>query len=157
MKQELEQKLYKDFPEIFKYVTDLKLNHRIISGLDCGNGWYKLINRLCGYVQGMIDRNPPMINQQMRVRQIKEKYGGLRFHYEWVVIKDRKIPGVFDIKTNLDGCVDFAMNMSEMICEECGSSEGVNKEVNGWWSTQCKTCREKDTGLGVDNGRWNRL
>ena len=62
MKAELQQKLYENYPEIFKQ-KDLDMTQTAMCwGIDCGDGWYTLIDELCGNIKNHVDnfnRNKP--------------------------------------------------------------------------------------------------
>lgn len=61
------------------------------------------------------------------VRQIKEKFGTLRFY----------ISGGSD---RTHGLVQFAEAMSALLCEECGD-KGTTRPGDTWVSTLCAACR----------------
>ena len=47
MKKELQEKLFANFPEIFKQ-KDLDMTQTAMCwGISCNDGWYDLINELC--------------------------------------------------------------------------------------------------------------
>ena len=78
MKTELEDKLYQKYPKIFRQ-KDLSMKETCMCwGIECGAGWYDLINFLCFHLQFDIDKNN---YPQVEASQVKEKYGGLCFYY----------------------------------------------------------------------------
>ena len=138
MNNKLTNKLYNDFPIIFRQKDDPQSRISKKYGFTCDDGWYNLIYRLCKYVQGMIDNNPHLINEQIEVTQIKEKFGTMRFHYKWFIIDENK--NVDNrLKNELDGAIMFAMNISSYICENCGN-QATNHLVNDWYKTICSKC-----------------
>ena len=58
---------------------------------------------------------------QVKIAQIKEKFGSLRFYYD----------GGDDI---VSGMVRFAERLSDRTCEESGATGSLSKK-NGWWRT----------------------
>ena len=54
-------------------------------GIDTGDGWYDLIDTLCGLLQFNTDRNRC---PQVEATQVKEKYGTLSFYYSFVQTKE---------------------------------------------------------------------
>lgn len=58
---------------------------------------------------------------EIKIAQIKEKFGGLRFYYDG---GDARVAGM----------VDLAENLSMKICQETGES-GETRVKNGWWAT----------------------
>lgn len=127
MKKELEEKLFKKYPKIFKQ-KDLSPRKTLICfGFECGDGWYWLIDNLCSCIQNYIDAND---RPQIEVTQIKEKYGTLSFYY---------IGG----NDMVDGMVWLAEEMSGTICETCGTTKNVT-QTKGWIKTICKKCLEEN-------------
>jgi len=99
-------------------------------GIEPGDGWYNIIDTLCGQIQWHIEHNldkdedPEAVN--VEATQVKEKFGGLRFYYN----------GGNDF---ISGLVYMAESMSEKTCEECGSPGTQNER--GWILTLCAHCR----------------
>jgi hypothetical protein len=57
MKQELQNKLFEKYPKIFRQ-KDLSMNETCMCwGIECGDGWYWLIDNLCSQLQWDIDHN----------------------------------------------------------------------------------------------------
>jgi len=126
MKVELENKLFKKYPKIFRQ-KNLSMNETCMCwGISTGDGWYWLIDNLCNTIQRYIDANK---KEQVEATQVKEKYGGLRFYY----------CGGDDL---IDGMIWLAESMSYTICEDCGSTDGAT-QTEGWISTLCKKCIKK--------------
>lgn len=88
---------------------------------ECGDGWYDLIDELCGFIQRHCDHN----KVELAAAQVKEKFGGLRFYY-----------------TGGDSFVEGAVIMAELysyhVCELCGDSGTRSK--TGWIAVRCPTC-----------------
>lgn len=56
MKQELQNKLYEKYPKIFGQ-KDLPMTQTAMCwGISCGDGWYNIIDNLCGHLQNVVDR-----------------------------------------------------------------------------------------------------
>ncbi|HSG31415.1 MAG TPA: hypothetical protein VLB82_07710 [Thermodesulfobacteriota bacterium] len=133
MKKELQDKLFKKYPKIFRQ-KDLPMSETCMCwGIACGDGWYTLIDNLCFSLQFDTDRNN---YPQVEARQVKEKFGGLCFYYQINASQDpdrsRKCGAI-------EGMIDFAELMSSSICEECGSNQDVS-QTSGWIKTVCKNC-----------------
>jgi hypothetical protein len=62
----------------------------------------------------------------IKLTQIKEKFGGLRFYYN----------GGDD---TIDGMVRLAESLSYQICEYCGTTINIG-QTKGWIVTCCKSC-----------------
>ena len=92
-------------------------------GFACGEGWWPIIESLCGQIQHRIDwQKCP----QVTVAQIKEKFGGLRFYYD----------GGDDY---ILGLVSMAESWADHSCETCGSPGTSGGK--GWIKTLCPTHR----------------
>ena len=99
MKLELQAELYRRYPKFFRKpgkrfigpetIPDLmeRLQDDVAPfderGIECGDGWFSIVDRLCGACESEIET---LISQGVaqeywpRVAQIKEKFGGLRFY-----------------------------------------------------------------------------
>jgi hypothetical protein len=107
-------------------------------GFACGEGWWPILESLCANIQSHIDwrnktraklleDNPynhpiPDEVEQVTVRQIKEKFGGLRFYYD----------GGDEF---VDGMVTMAESWASRSCEDCGSP--ATKQTTGWIKNVC--------------------
>lgn len=123
MRQELDEALCAKYPKLFAQRHLPTTQTCMCWGFECGDGWYDLIDRLCGCIQSYIDNNQHKNIQQVVVTQVKEKFGGLRFYYD----------GGDDL---IFGMTWFAQSLSYTICEECGAKGKPNK--GGWIRTTCE-------------------
>jgi hypothetical protein len=129
MREELDEQLCKKYPLIFKNRHGDMKETLMCWGFECGDGWYQILDSLCGNIQHHIDwqnknhENHPVVEQVIAV-QVKEKFGGLRFYYDG---GDEKIQGM----------VRMAESWASHTCEECGQS-GKHRS-GGWIRTLCDT------------------
>lgn len=126
MKKEYDDYLVAKYPKIFANRNKSEMESCMYWGFEHGNGWFWLLDRLCKSIQGYIDNNPHLNISQVVADQVKEKFGSLSFYYSG---GDKRI----------DGMVSLAENMSEYICEKCGSTKEVG-QTKGWITTLCKEC-----------------
>jgi len=126
MKKELQDKLYEKYPKIFKQKDDDMTTTCLCWGLECGDGWFDLIERLCDSLQFHTDRNN---YPQVEATQVKEKFGTLSFYTSGA-------------DEYLSGYINFAESMSATICETCGTNQNVT-QTKGWIKTICKKCLEE--------------
>ena len=93
-------------------------------GFACGEGWWPILEELCGQIQHHIDwkNKQSEVVAQVVVAQIKEKFGGLRFYYDG---GDERIRGM----------VQMAEVWADASCEECGAP-GKRRD-GGWIKTLC--------------------
>ncbi len=121
MSDELELKLIKKYPKLFRdYNADDTVSPMAL-GFCCGNGWFDILDRLCSKIQEHIDKNNL---QQVIVDQVKEKFGGLRFYYSYGDDTIHKF-------------VNDAEKEADMTCEYCGTTENVGNTYSGWITTMC--------------------
>jgi len=126
MKPELEKILVEKYPKIFCDYHGDKMATCMVWGMECGDGWFSLLDTLCGEIQGMIDNNPHLKISQVVATQVKEKFGSLRFYFSG---GDKYI----------NGMVSFAESMSMTICEVCGKPGKISD--NGWIKVRCDDCK----------------
>jgi hypothetical protein len=122
MKKELEDKLMKEFPwmEARSNWTGKKLGFGV--PCECDDGWYNLIHDLCKKIDDYYKLRKRSI-KRMRILQIKEKFGMMRFY------AGNYIEGVQDI-------IDEHEENSCNICEICGK-KGELMSNNFWIKTLC--------------------
>ena len=77
MRQELDDALCAKYPAIFAERNASPQESSMHWGFACGDGWYALIDTLCGKLQHETDHNGA---PQVVARQVKEKFGRLRFY-----------------------------------------------------------------------------
>lgn len=134
MKKELEDSLFEKYPQILK-------RENLKYGFSCGDGWFPIIDRACSFVQNHTDwhnaqgeysvRESPIDGvtiPQFEMRQVKEKFGGLRLYGTGFTDYTR-------------GAIDMAEGMSYRICEVCGSTGSLRK--SRWWQTLCDQHNEE--------------
>lgn len=89
-----------------------------------GPGWYNLIYTLTNCIDRRLEHlNKDGGNRKVRIAQIKEKFGGLRYYADG------------DLDATMDGMIDLAESLSYTICEECG--EPGKLRSGGWIRTLC--------------------
>ncbi len=147
MREELDKALVEKYPLIFKNRHGDMKETLMCWGFEHGDGWYQIIDSLCGQIQSHIDwshkshkwdlewneKNP---EEQRPVRepveqvvavQVKEKFGGLRFYYD----------GGDDY---ISGLVSMAESWAYHTCETCGARGTLRH--GGWVRTLCDTHEE---------------
>ncbi len=141
----MDEKLVKQLHELYPLIFERKI------WCECGDGWYNLIDSLCSSIQSHIDsrekqrkwaiehnrklmeddsykpfdrdnRAVPDTVEQVKVQQIKEKFGGLRFY----------VHGGDDA---VHGMIHLAEKISYKICEECG--DRGERRSGSWIRTLC--------------------
>lgn len=130
MSPELDSQLVKKYPVIFKdRFGDMKKT-AMCWGFECGDGWYHLIDSLCGQITHHLKYNAKPDTTPFVCSQVKEKFGTLRFYGDG---GDDKI----------DAFIWFAESFSGRICEQCGAPGKVRGGT--WLYTSCNEhAREGD-------------
>ena len=108
---------------------------------ECGDGWYGILSSLLYRInkqeEHIRNKNAYRVRhghdrikyESVKIVQIKEKFGGLRFYYDG---GDEYICGA----------VALAEDMSYKTCEECGDPGTVAEK--GWYRVRCQECRDKE-------------
>jgi hypothetical protein len=129
MKEELEKQIINIAPYMFRYEGWNDLTKSLLSfGFSHGDGWFNIIKNLVEDLSKIDDEL-----KSIKVIQIKEKFGTLRFYVEcdkfiWKQVQDRIA------KTDIE---------SETTCEICGKTGVLT--TKGWWSVRCNKCiKEKE-------------
>jgi hypothetical protein len=96
-------------------------------GIECGSGWYDILDELCGKIQAHCEENG---YDDVMFTQIKEKYSTLRVYVNFGS----------DV---IYAYIDEAEEKSSHVCEVCGSKRGKIYDDHGWLSVRCKKCKTK--------------
>ena len=98
-------------------------------GFEVGDGWSALIVLLCERLDTILQEVP---QAQMTVKQVKEKFGGLRFYYSLDGASD-------EVAATIGQTVQSVTAACMHVCERCGGHGEVNKK-EGWLTTMCVHC-----------------
>ncbi len=142
MRYELEQKLFDRFnffhPE--KITTSL-----MCFGFECNDGWFDIIWDLCEDIERLLKKS----NIDIEVIQVKEKFGGLRFYWNFIgdflEIEGEDEGALTDeadrIYNDIESLIKKAEEISYQTCEVCGKP---GKPIRGGWiTTLCEECKKK--------------
>lgn len=150
------QKLYLDFPRLYRDASKDMRETCMCWGFACGDGWFRLIYELSEAIEAearKVGLNP-MSAGYPRALQVKEKFGTLCFYvatqqeddedgdpYECEsqggMLSFRPVAGITAIRQ----IVREAENLSAHICEECGQAGTLR--TDGWWHVKCDACEAK--------------
>jgi len=106
-------------------MDELKVKYaKLLKGitLECGDGWHIILDNLLAIVEYRNSKAAESGDDFVKIIQIKEKFGGLRFYYR----------GGDD---HLAGAVQMAEYMSEKTCDVCGCPG--KKFTGGWIKVRC--------------------
>lgn len=120
---------------------------------ECASGWNDLIEQL---LTELVEIIPPELHGRFEVRQIKEKFGGLRFYYQTHWPRPRPQPmdplwpqpeqpplgeaeaaRLSDIEERITFAVFAAESRSDRTCDICGAS-GLHRVRGHWHMTRCE-------------------
>lgn len=117
------EEIERDFPEMF-------------SNVYCGNsmptGWGDLVYKLCEDIS--------MKSDHIKVAQVKEKFGGLRFYID--VAGDEDVVPYETVK-EIYSLISKAESESFKICEVCGEP-GSTEGATSWITTKCSKHRAEE-------------
>jgi hypothetical protein len=133
MNAENGQKLIECFPEAFQGQHPARAFPMF--GFECGNGWFELLKDLLNEMRQLCEHT----KNKIRVSQIKEKYGTLRFYWDNVTEFE---DGIECAENALFMATERAGGVSGEICEECGKP-GKLRRPNYWYFTACEDCFSK--------------
>lgn len=123
MKEELEQKLFNDFPHLYPRVKTPQ-ESCMFFGFECADGWYDLIRELSEKMTKVIKKhmeNEPYDKDEdfpFVATQVKEKFGTLRFYMS-------------SMTDEMEDLIYDAEEKSANTCEICGDSGSLNED--GYW------------------------
>ena len=135
MNPELEKKLTEKYPELYNYKSeDGKSSDISVYGFSHGDGWFNIIDCLSATISDIMKshRSRKHLTQQefeetvqVRVAQVKEKFGTLRFYVD-------------NGSKEVYAAIAMAELMSGRTCEYCGSPGAPRR--GGWVKTLCDAC-----------------
>lgn len=131
MNAQLDKLLCEKYPKLFVNRNKDMTESCMFWGIECGDGWFDLLDELCYTIQSYIDANDRPNNPipQTVLEQVKSKFGTLRFYNQG---GNRLI----------DGMIWFAESMSGRICETCG--QPGKQRGRGWIYTACDAHTNKE-------------
>lgn len=142
MNKHLEKYFVDTYPKIFSEMYGPVNKTCMHWGITCGDGWFNLLDSLCYKIQSRIDKRADDLKSgyvilggfdlipQVVVKQVKEKFGTLRFYYE----------GGDNV---IESYVAMAESLSAFICEECGLCDPSIGQTTIWIRTLCPKCAKK--------------
>lgn len=137
MNKELDDKLCKDFPNLFADRNGSMHETCMCWGFP-GDGWYNLIREAAEKLEPLIVAIRMEYPQEYfpRAAQVKEKFGTLRFYMS-------------SATEEMDAIIGEAERKSAITCEECGKTGRLRE--GGWLLTLCDDCGEKRYGQSESN------
>ena len=167
MREELDRKLVEKYPLIFKNRYAPMTETAMCWGFDCGDGWYTIIDTLCGllyndyrnakdnyeYTKDGFENNDGKTHwgRTITAEEVEEKRLKMEEAAESVPVASQvkeKFGGLrfyIDRGTDKDyHYITFAESMSYRTCEKCGKP-GMNYTM-GWFQTLCDEHADENYG-----------
>jgi hypothetical protein len=147
MKTELQEKLFNDFPQLYRDRFKPDTQSRMCDGFYCcGDGWFDLIYKLSSKIDEFCKKHNLTGNNYICAWQVKQKYGSLRFYtgnyygnnYTDLVERSK------EQNEELHKLIRDAENESSITCEVCGKS-GKAYNSRGWISVSCEDHISKES------------
>jgi hypothetical protein len=129
MTPELDEKLCKEFPNLYADRHASMMSTAMCWGFECCDGWFQLLYDLSQKLEELILKMPEDERSAIRASQVKEKYGTLRFYMTLETDEMYK-------------AIQEAEKLSARTCEECGEP-GKTYVFNSWYYTRCEECFSK--------------
>jgi hypothetical protein len=104
MNNELTEKLYAEFPYLYRGHTKPPEDSSMCWGFECGDGWFMLIHELSQKLTDYLENNPAL---DLEVIQVKSKFGSFCYY----------VDGGDEITQNL---IDDARETAKRVCELTG-------------------------------------
>jgi hypothetical protein len=178
MSPELEHKLIEKYPDFFRDVTKSPQETCMCWGIDTGDGWYNIVDNLCGFLKDLRENRHYYLKLKDEFRndenhgsidfscpevvfdQVKSKYATLRVYWHFAGIENyedikSKLEDPEELDRKIDTCmnivdtaIDFSEHLSSKTCEVTGKPGKLYSK--GWCVTLCKEEAIKRFGFDPD-------
>lgn len=143
MTKQKEVQLLKKYPKILQDYSGSPQETCMYWGMECGDGWYDLLDDLLYKLQYLCDKFSTDKNEvQVIATQIKEKFGILSFYSHIVGANKTESDIIYDV-------IDSEERQSKYICEESGEP-GVLCSKGGWLRTLSRKEAKKSGYAPID-------
>lgn len=134
MTPELQKKLFDKYPDIFARRKLSMQETCMCWGIETGDGWFKLLDELCGKLKFLVDT----FSVSIEATQVKEKFGTLHFYYQvsHPPVDSVRVDAEAVLYQIISDLVAEAERISEHTCEDCGEYGSTNRF--GWVKTRCE-------------------
>ena len=91
MNQELQKKLFEKYPEIFVQKDYTIQQSAMPFGIECGDGWYNIIDTLCWHIQQEVDRPHEDIEKYTKYLEDSELPEATVTYFQQQIVESRKV------------------------------------------------------------------
>ena len=163
MNKELDEKLCKDFPEIFRDRHGDMRTTAMCWGFECDDGWEPVIRFICDSLMGDVHRLRDKIAHIEETLSEEDKShwnDWMKSSYSQEKLDERKaellvaieqIPIAVQVKEKFGGLrfyasgadekqqdvIHYGEQLSYRVCEKCGTMKNVMAYACGWYKTLC--------------------
>lgn len=162
MRKELDELLCTTYPEIFKNRNNRGSRSPIMFGIECGSGWYNLIDHVCATFMLPVKALKEDIERREEYLKLDhstfsewtlQEYTQEKLDAKKQELKETiaKIPVAVQVKEKFGGLrfyvtnatkeqenvIKFAESISHRICEECGTMDTATTYRMKWNRTLC--------------------
>lgn len=131
-----QDEIVKKYKYMFNHMSDSR--YPISYGFSCDDGWNKILENLITKISE-ID-----IYKVVRIFQIKEKFGTLRFYIEFT---EPQLPYnniIIDYSDDIYKLITETEKLSAITCERCGKTP-AKVTGKGWIKTLCDECVKNES------------
>lgn len=142
------------YPSIFEQVGMSPIESCMAFGIECGLGWFELLNNGCYF----LDKIYHATGIKVIAQQVKEKFGGLRFYYgteypeefclhfgteekDWTKKQKESEHRHSTFRNRIEAIISAMEGASYTTCDCCGKP-GKPRGGN-WIVTSCEDCEKK--------------
>jgi hypothetical protein len=147
MRVSSQDKIFNDFPQLYRdrHLPDTVT--RIGDGLCCGEGWFEILYNLSKEIDDFCKKHNLTGNNYVCAWQVKSKLGGLRFYtgLAWGHKYTDIVPLTKEQNEELRAIICNAEELSFKTCETCGKPGKLYEERN-WLYIAC----DEHKGNGVE-------
>ena len=168
MSPELDKQLCEKYPLIFANRHADMTQTAMCWGFECGDGWYDVLDALCGAIQHRVDHRQRDVewdinfNEKMEEAKNNNWENWPQYHAREPRVVREPIPQVVAVQVkekfgglrfyydggdeHIEGLVQMAELMCERVCEVCGDHGKLY--TAGWHKTLCEI-HAKESGYDV--------
>jgi hypothetical protein len=121
MNKQLEDKLIRKFPQLFRDTSKNMHESCMYWGCAVNDGWYDLLHDMC---EELMTLDLP---EGFKFTQVKEKFAGLRVYTSCYTEETEAV-------------IRKAESRADKTCEACGTTTNVEQRSGGWIATRCDDC-----------------
>lgn len=125
MRQDLDEKLTKKYPNLFRDRNGDKVKTALHWGYACGNGWYPLISKTAKKLEKLILELPENKRKFYKATQVKQKFGRLCLY-------------MYDRTAEMKQIITDAETESLRTCEVCGRPGEIVQIPHRWVTVNCQ-------------------